>query len=166
MPIAIDYQVNTADAEGIPNAQQLQRWVSAAIARAGQDTTTNMADAELTVRVVDTSEGQQLNHDFRGRDYATNVLSFPFSAPVELPIPLLGDLVICAEVVKAEAEQQQKPLIDHWTHMVIHGTLHLLGYDHIEDDEAEHMEQLEREILATLDIADPYQVSTNTEHNA
>ena len=166
MPTAIDYQVNTDSDDGLPNLQQLQRWVNSALTQAAADAPHRFADAELTIRVVDNAEARQLNHEFRGRDYATNVLSFPFSAPVELPVPLLGDLVICADVVKAEAEQQHKPLIDHWTHMVIHGTLHLLGYDHIEDDEAEHMEQLERIILAELDIADPYQVSTNTEHNA
>jgi probable rRNA maturation factor len=166
MPITIDYQINTDNDIGLPSHQQLQSWVGAALTHAAADTPHKFADAELTIRVVDKTEGQQLNNEFRGRDYATNVLSFPFSAPVELPIPLLGDLVVCADVVKEEAEQQHKALIDHWTHMVIHGTLHLLGYDHIEDDEAEQMEQLECEILAALNIADPYQVSTNTEHNA
>ena len=162
MPIAIDYQINTASEQGLPSAEQLQQWVTAALHSAEDQ----MTDAELTIRVVDRSEGQQLNLDYRGRDYATNVLSFPFSAPVELPIPLLGDLVICAEVVAEEAKQQNKAGLDHWTHMVIHGTLHLLGYDHIDDDDAEQMEQLEKDILASLAIADPYQIPLNTEHNA
>ncbi|MGM0524895.1 MAG: rRNA maturation RNase YbeY [Pseudomonadota bacterium] len=163
MAIEVDYQVTIPDPDNsLPDADQIQRWVTAALAlaRPGQD------DAELTVRVVSKEEGQQLNKDYRARDYPTNVLSFPFEAPVELPVPLLGDLVICAEVVEDEAKQQHKAVIDHWTHMVIHGTLHLLGYDHLADDEAEIMEQLERQILAKLDIADPYQVFTNTEHNA
>ena len=90
------------------------------------------------------------------KDYATNVLSFPFESPIPLPVRLLGDLVICAEVVAHEAKSQGKPLLAHWAHMVVHGTLHLLGYDHIEEAEAEHMEQLERNILAALGYPDPY----------
>ncbi|MGM0481283.1 MAG: rRNA maturation RNase YbeY [Pseudomonadota bacterium] len=163
MTIELDYQVTVADPDNaLPTARQVQHWVSQVLTavRPQQD------DAELTVRVVDKDEGRQLNNAYRERDYATNVLSFPFQAPVELPIPLLGDLIICADVVAEQARQQHKAVSDHWTHMVIHGTLHLLGYDHIEDDDAEAMEQLERELLAELNIADPYQVLTNTEHNA
>ena len=160
MPIAIDYQINTDNADGLPNQQQLQRWVTTAITHAAADAPHKFADAELTIRVVEKTEGQQLNNEFRGRDYATNVLSFPFSAPVELPLPLLGDLVVCADVVKEEAEQQHKALIEHWTHMVIHGTLHpTQECDHIEDAEAEHMERIEKDALARLDIPDPYQIN-------
>lgn len=162
MTITLDYQINVTTTTELPSAEQMQHWVSAAVSAAS----TELDAAELTIRIVDSDEGLQLNKAYRGRDYATNVLSFPFDAPVQLPIPLLGDLVICADVVAEEAQQQHKALLDHWTHMVIHGTLHLLGYDHIQDDEAEQMEQLERDILASLNIADPYQVSTNTEHNA
>jgi probable rRNA maturation factor len=162
MTITLDYQINVTTTTELPSAEQMQHWVSAAVSAAS----TKLDAAELTIRIVDRDEGLQLNKAYRGRDYATNVLSFPFDAPVQLPIPLLGDLVICADVVAEEAQQQHKALLDHWTHMVIHGTLHLLGYDHIQDDEAEQMEQLERDILASLNIADPYQVSTNTEQNA
>ncbi|WP_241970563.1 MULTISPECIES: rRNA maturation RNase YbeY [Idiomarina] len=160
--MTLDYQINVTTTTELPSAEQMQHWVSAAVSAAS----TELDAAELTIRIVDRDEGLQLNKAYRGRDYATNVLSFPFDAPVQLPIPLLGDLVICADVVAEEAQQQHKALLDHWTHMVIHGTLHLLGYDHIQDDEAEQMEQLERDILASLNIADPYQVSTNTEQNA
>lgn len=166
MMTTIDYQIELETTQPLPTQQQLQRWVNTAVAIARTNANDVTTDVELTIRVVDKAEAQQLNRDYRGRDYATNVLSFPFTAPVELPVPLLGDLVICADVVADEAMQQHKAVIEHWTHMVIHGTLHLLGYDHIDDDEAEHMEQLEREILAELNIADPYQVSINTEHNA
>ncbi len=162
MTITLDYQINVTTTTELPSAEQMQHWVSAAVSAAS----TELDAAELTIRIVDRDEGLQLNKAYRGRDYATNVLSFPFDATVQLPIPLLGDLVICADVVAEEAQQQHKALLDHWTHMVIHGTLHLLGYDHIQDDEAEQMEQLERDILASLNIADPYQVSTNTEQNA
>ncbi|WP_404402360.1 rRNA maturation RNase YbeY [Idiomarina seosinensis] len=163
MNVELDYQVTVADPDNcLPSADQVELWVSKALAAVRPE----QSDAELTVRVVDKEEGRQLNKAYRDRDYATNVLSFPFQAPVELPVPLLGDLVICAEVVTEQAHQQHKAVNDHWTHMVIHGTLHLLGYDHIEDEDAEAMEQLERELLAELNIADPYQLSTNTEHNA
>ncbi|MGL5337628.1 MAG: rRNA maturation RNase YbeY, partial [Aeromonas veronii] len=93
---------------------------------------------------------------YRGKDKPTNVLSFPFEAPPGLELPLLGDLVICRQVVEREAEEQGKPLMAHWAHMVVHGSLHLLGYDHIEDEEAEEMEALERDIMQELGFADPY----------
>ena len=115
---------------------------------------------ELTVRIVDAEEGQRLNREFRGKDYATNVLSFPAEMPEGLPkgvkFPLLGDLVICAPVVAREADEQGKALNAHYAHLTVHGVLHLLGWDHEDDKEADAMEQLEREILAELGIADPY----------
>ena len=111
---------------------------------------------EVAVRLTDDAEIQRLNRDFRGKDKPTNVLSFPFEAPPGLELPLLGDLVICCQVVEAEAVEQHKPLMAHWAHMVVHGSLHLLGYDHIEDEEAEEMEQLERDIMQELGFADPY----------
>ncbi|SHH71659.1 rRNA maturation RNase YbeY [Ferrimonas marina] len=138
------------EADNLPSEAQFQRWVDTALA-------SHQADSELTIRVCSTEESQQLNRDYRGKDKPTNVLSFPFEAPPGITLPLLGDLVICAEVVEQEAQQQQKAPMDHWAHMVIHGCLHLLGYDHIEDNEAEQMEALERQLLAQLDIADPYQ---------
>ncbi|WP_288791436.1 rRNA maturation RNase YbeY, partial [uncultured Enterobacter sp.] len=97
-----------------------------------------------------------LNLTYRGKDKPTNVLSFPFEAPPGIEMPLLGDLIICRQVVEQEAKEQQKPLEAHWAHMVVHGSLHLLGYDHIEDDEAEEMESLETEIMLALGYEDPY----------
>ncbi|WP_346797506.1 rRNA maturation RNase YbeY [Halomonas sp. Bachu 37] len=148
--VEVDRQVAT-QAEPLPSLAQLTRWVGAVLAR-HPDTSAR----ELTIRLVDEDEGRQLNHTYRGKDKPTNVLSFPFEAPPGIALPLLGDLVICHAVVVDEAEQQHKAVLDHYAHLVIHGTLHLMGYDHIEDDDAEVMEQLEREILATLGIADPY----------
>ena len=155
MNVQADYQVACQATQALPEQTDIEHWVATALELAGYQAD----DAELTVRIVDEEEGRSLNHDYRGKDYATNVLSFPFEAPIEMPIPLLGDLVICAKVVEREADEQQKPLMHHWTHMVIHGTLHLLGYDHIEDAEAEHMERIEKDALARLDIPDPYQIN-------
>lgn len=115
------------------------------------------ADSELTIRLVDEPEGRELNHTYRQKDYATNVLSFPADIPEGLlDIPLLGDLVVCIPVVEREAREQGKDLKAHWAHLVIHGCLHLLGYDHLEDAEAEEMEALERQLLAELGYPDPY----------
>ncbi|MBY5921900.1 rRNA maturation RNase YbeY [Ferrimonas balearica] len=137
------------EADNLPSQAQLEGWAALALA--------DRPDAELTIRITDEAESQQLNRDYRGKDKPTNVLSFPFEAPPGIDLPLLGDLVICAAVVAREAEEQHKAPMDHWAHMVIHGCLHLIGYDHIEDDEAEEMESLERQLLAQIGIADPYQ---------
>ncbi|GAA5186112.1 rRNA maturation RNase YbeY [Ferrimonas gelatinilytica] len=145
----LDLQIAVEDAN-LPTHDQFQAWVDAALA--GQ-----AGEHELTIRVCDAAESQQLNRDYRGKDKPTNVLSFPFEAPPGIELPLLGDLVICAEVVAQEAAEQEKSLMDHWAHMVIHGCLHLIGYDHIEDQDAEEMEALEQQLLAQLGIADPYQ---------
>ncbi|MDE2087017.1 MAG: rRNA maturation RNase YbeY, partial [Xanthomonadaceae bacterium] len=111
---------------------------------------------ELSIRIVDADEGRELNRDYRGKDYATNVLSFEADLPPELKLPLIGDMVICSPVVAREAAEQGKRPRDHWAHLTVHGTLHLLGYDHIVAAEAEAMEALETRILAGLGIADPY----------
>ncbi|RWU23972.1 rRNA maturation RNase YbeY [Pseudomonas alkylphenolica] len=133
-----------------PDEQQFRRWCELALRH-------RTADSEMTIRLVDEAEGRELNHTYRHKDYATNVLSFPADVPDDmLDIPLLGDLVICIAVVEREAAEQGKSLEAHWAHLVIHGCLHLLGYDHIEDDEAEEMEALERELLAELGHPDPY----------
>ena len=113
-------------------------------------------ESEVTIRLVDDAESHELNLTYRGKDKPTNVLSFPFEAPPGIEMPLLGDLIICRQVVEQEAKEQQKPLEAHWAHMVVHGSLHLLGYDHIEDDEAEEMESLETEIMLALGYEDPY----------
>ncbi|GGQ17874.1 rRNA maturation RNase YbeY [Shewanella litoralis] len=133
----------------IPTQAEFKTWVRTAI---GQ----TMPEVELTIRVVEIAESQQLNLTYRGKDKPTNVLSFPFEAPPEVELPLLGDLVICAKVVEQEATEQNKPLNAHWAHMVIHGCLHLLGYDHIIDEEADEMESLETQLVEGLGFSDPY----------
>ncbi|MFT7559133.1 MAG: putative rRNA maturation factor [Flavobacteriales bacterium] len=120
-------------------------------------------ETELSLRIVDRAEIQALNAQYRGKDTATNVLSFPTDLPAELELPLLGDIIVCAEVVEREATEQNKSLNDHWAHMLIHGCLHLQGYDHIDDDEAEIMEGLETRLLAELSIVDPYSTTSYTQ---
>ena len=112
---------------------------------------------ELTIRIVNIEESQQLNNQHRNKDKPTNVLSFPFEVPEGIEHNLLGDLVVCAHIVKEEAKEQNKNLLDHWAHMIIHGCLHLLGYDHINDADADEMEALEIKILAELSINNPYE---------
>lgn len=148
--ITVIYQVACDDGD-LPSETAVEGWVAAALDGRREV-------AEVVVRVVGPEEGCRLNRDYRGRDYATNVLSFPFEAPPGLDedLPELGDLVICADVVAHEAAEQAKPPSHHWAHMVVHGTLHLLGYDHMEEAEAREMESAEREILAGLGIPDPY----------
>ena len=136
---------------GIPSSASFRRWVEAALRGARRRKAT-----ELSIRIVDADEGRELNRDYRGKDYATNVLSFEADLPPELKLPLVGDMVICAPVVAREAAEQGKRPSDHWAHLTVHGTLHLLGYDHIVAAEAEAMEALETRILAGLGIADPY----------
>ncbi|MEH6388199.1 rRNA maturation RNase YbeY [Pseudomonas profundi] len=145
--IEVDIQRAT-EASGQPDDESLRRWAGLALR--------GKPGHELTIRLVDADESRELNHEYRGKDYATNVLSFPSDLPPELNIPLLGDLVICVPVVLQEAAEQGKTAEAHWAHMVIHGCLHLLGYDHIEDTEAEEMETLERQLLGELGISDPY----------
>ncbi|MFO7704154.1 MAG: rRNA maturation RNase YbeY [Halopseudomonas sp.] len=146
---SIELDLQTAcSAPDLPDEDSFRRWAGLALQ--------GKPGHELTIRLVDEAESQSLNRQYRGKDYPTNVLSFPADLPPELNIPLLGDLVICAQVVAREADEQDKPLQAHWAHMVIHGCLHLLGLDHSDDTEAEQMEALERQLLAQLGIADPY----------
>ncbi|MDN2481773.1 rRNA maturation RNase YbeY [Vibrio astriarenae] len=149
MSIALDLQLAVEDESTLPTQLQFQQWLEAAI-------TLFQPQAEVTVRIVDEQESHQLNHEYRGKDKPTNVLSFPFETPPGIELDLLGDLIICRQVVEREAQEQNKPLHAHWAHMVVHGSLHLLGYDHIEDDEAEEMESLETEIMQKLGFEDPY----------
>ena len=146
---SIEVQI-VGEMAGVPDADWLAHWVQAALV--GED-------GAVTVRVVDSAEIHALNRDYRDADKPTNVLSFP-TGPIEgLPpeesVPL-GDIVICADVVGAEAEEQGKPVEDHWAHMLVHGTLHLLGYDHMTDAEAQEMEQLEIRILESGGVRNPY----------
>ncbi|MBM7061413.1 rRNA maturation RNase YbeY [Pseudomonas sp. UL073] len=146
--VELDLQIATTATH--PTAALFQRWCELALRQ-------RQGDSELTIRLADEPEARELNHTYRAKDYATNVLSFPADVPDEmLDIPLLGDLVICPAVVEREAAEQGKAPEAHWAHLVIHGCLHLLGYDHLEDVEAEEMEALERELLAELGHPDPY----------
>ena len=145
----IDLQIACEQESGLPTAQQIEQWATAAVQPQSDE-------VEMTVRIVDEAESHELNLNYRGKDCPTNVLSFPFECPDEVELPLLGDLVICRQVVEREAQEQDKPLMAHWAHMVVHGSLHLLGYDHIEDAEAEEMESLETQIMTGLGFADPY----------
>jgi len=148
MSIILDLQL-ASTAGNLPSEAQIQSWLNAAVSPF-------QPVAEVTVRIVDEAESQQLNFDYREKDKPTNVLSFPFQCPPGIELPLLGDLVICAGVVAQEAREQQKSLDAHWAHMVVHGSLHLLGFDHINDDDALEMEAQEIQILAELGFADPY----------
>ncbi|CBA16567.1 rRNA maturation RNase YbeY [Xanthomonas albilineans] len=153
-PLRLDVGVSYAlPRVGLPAATSFRKWV--AVALKGR-----IREADLAIRLVDQREGRALNQHYRGKDYATNVLSFPAELPDGLPkgirLPLLGDLVICAPVVAREAAEQGKPLNAHYAHLTVHGVLHLLGWDHEDDKEAEAMEQLERQILGELGLSDPY----------
>lgn len=146
--ITIQYAVKNI---GMPSTAQLKHW-------AKQVLKLNTKTAELNIRVVDKMEISALNTQYRHKTYATNVLSFPFDTPKEIEdeIPFLGDIVICAEVVNQEALQQNKSKEAHWAHMIIHGTLHLLGYDHETDADAAIMEPKEIAILQSLGFSNPY----------
>ena len=148
LQIHVGYAVPRA---GLPAPASFRRWVAAALRGARR-----RKPAELAIRIVDADEGRALNRDYRGKDYPTNVLSFPAGLPPGLRLPLIGDLAICAPVVLREAGEQGKPARDHWAHLTVHGVLHLLGYDHIDHRDADAMEALETRILASLGIADPY----------
>ncbi|MDA1343333.1 MAG: rRNA maturation RNase YbeY [Proteobacteria bacterium] len=144
----IEVQVVFSSA-GQPDKAQIQQWIDAALQDYDKDT-------EIVVRIVDVHESSQLNKQYRHKPGPTNILSFPADIPEGIGLNLLGDLVVCAPVVEREAIEQQKLLTHHWAHIIIHGVLHLLGYDHIEDTEAELMESLEIKILQTLNISNPY----------
>lgn len=154
MPVELDLQnvieALSPEAGTIPEQQQFEQWVEAAIEDANSNT-------QLTIRLVSIDEMTELNQSYRNKPGPTNVLSFPFDAPPEVDIALLGDIVICAAVVEREALEQNKPLDAHWAHMVVHGCLHLLGYDHMKEREAEVMEALEIDILAGLGYNNPYE---------
>jgi probable rRNA maturation factor len=155
MSVRIDVQVS-GTRTGLPPVAKLRHWARSALA--GRRST-----AELSIRIVDAAESQALNRQFRAKDKPTNVLAFPAELPPELGLPLLGDVVICREVVADEAAAQGKAPEAHWAHMVIHGTLHLLGFDHQDPAQAAEMETLESELLAELGWPDPYE-ETDAHH--
>jgi len=149
MTFQIDIESNSQSLQ-IPAVVDIERWISAAL------NSQQLSQAEVSVYIVDNDESQTLNAQYRGQDKPTNVLSFPADLPEEVDIPLLGDLVVCAPVVEREAAEQGKSLAAHWAHMLVHGSLHLLGYDHIDDSEAEVMEALETTIIVDLGFPAPY----------
>ena len=153
MDLFVDLQIATESEDQIPDLALMETWIKKAVL-AGSSA--EKEEAELTVRIVEDSESQTLNHQYRDKDKPTNVLSFPFQNPPGLTLPLLGDLVVCKNIVESEAINQSKTLTEHWAHMLIHGTLHLLGYDHIDPQEATIMESLETKLLIELGFADPY----------
>ena len=143
-----------------PTDEDIQSWVETTLDT--EQRTHHGSDVELTIRIVDEAEISDLNQRYRQKTGSTNVLSFPVDEDLPLEVPLLGDLVICAGVVAREAQQQHKPLKQHWAHMVVHGTLHLLGYDHIDSEQATIMEQKEINILEKFGYANPYEVTTDS----
>jgi probable rRNA maturation factor len=149
-PIQFDVSVSYGlPRVGLPASVSFKRWATAAAWG-------RIRRADLAIRIVDNKEARSLNRHYRGKDYATNVLSFPAELPEGVTVPILGDLVICAPVVAREAKDQGKSLVAHYAHLTIHGVLHLLGLNHEDTREADAMEQIERDILAKLGFADPY----------
>jgi len=134
---------------GLPGDSDFERWIKAVFGN-------HPENVSVTVRLVDSEESRLLNQRFRQQDKATNVLSFPADIPAGLDLPDIGDIIICAPLVEREARQQSKQTIDHWAHLTVHGVLHLLGYDHISDQQASVMEAKEKLILAQLGVGDPY----------
>jgi len=145
LSLSVQYAI---DQEGLPSRSQFKKWVKAAL----------RVDTEVTIRVVDEEEGRMLNSSYRGKDYATNVLTFPLT---EVP-HLMGDIIICAPVVASEAHAQNKSIEAHYAHLTVHGVLHLHGYDHITEPQAELMESLEVTILQKLGYANPYRILEDT----
>jgi probable rRNA maturation factor len=155
--ITIDYQIAVKDTAGLPEEADLVKYAETA----AQDL---VANAAMTVRIAEEDESHALNMEYRHVDRPTNVLSFPYELPEDLPPEALadfpenylGDLVICKSVVEREAQEQNKTPEEHWAHMVVHGTLHLLGFDHLTDAEAQEMETRETAALKELGFPDPY----------
>jgi probable rRNA maturation factor len=153
--MTVDLQI-ASEVRSLPCEAEIRSWIASVL-----DAVPGTRATEVSVRIVDQEESRSLNHRFRGKDKATNVLSFPVVDDVISGLPdaarqSLGDIVVCGPVVEAEAAEQRKPVADHWAHMLVHGTLHLLGYDHEACDDAEVMEAIERRILAAQGVPDPY----------
>ncbi len=145
----VDFQI-VSDSKQLPSQTLFKGWVDAVLKDDSQD-------SEIVIRIVDEDEMIQFNQQYRNKIGSTNILSFPFDAPEGVESELLGDLLICAPVIECEASQQTKKLEHHWAHMIIHGVLHLIGYNHLEKLEAEEMESLEIKILRSIKIDNPYE---------
>ncbi len=150
----LDFQI-VSQSKQLPTLDQFQYWVDAILKDGTQD-------SEIVIRIVDEDEMTRFNEQYREKKGSTNILSFPFESPEGFDSNLLGDLLICAPVVENESRLQNKKLEHHWAHMIVHGVLHLLGYDHIDDKEAEEMEALEIKILKTIKIKNPYEEKSKT----
>jgi probable rRNA maturation factor len=146
--LELDVQYPDTRLEASITPEMITRWVQASL----------LGPAELAIRFVDAAEGQVLNRDYRHKDYATNVLTFAYNEGEELADdePVQADIVLCTDVLQREAEEQKKTVEEHVAHLVVHGVLHAQGYDHEHDEEAEEMEQLERDIMEALGYPDPY----------
>ena len=151
----LDFQVVSKSTQ-LPTAEQFKAWVNAVLVDESED-------SEIVIRIVDEDEMIRFNEQYRGKKGATNILSFPFDPPEGTDSQLLGDLLVCAPIVELEAKQQNKNLEHHWAHMIIHGVLHLIGYDHINDMDAEEMEALEIKILIKIKINNPYEEKVTNE---
>ena len=155
MEIILDLQ-NVVDSKQIPDLSKMKKWVSKTL----ENLNANFNQPEITIRVVSLAESQELNHQYRDKNQPTNVLSFPFEVPEMIPVEdfaeFLGDLVVCEDIIVQEAKEQKKSLESHWAHMIIHGLLHLVGFDHITAKDAEEMEGIEVKVLAELGFANPY----------
>ncbi|MFP3029563.1 MAG: rRNA maturation RNase YbeY [Arsenophonus sp.] len=148
--VILDLQLACSNHNGLPSETTFQHWLEAFLPQF-------QSKSEITIRIVNIAESQHLNLKYRGENKPTNVLSFPFKGPDNITLALLGDLIICHKVVEKEAIEQQKSNYAHWAHIVIHGCLHLLGYDHLNDFEAEKMETIETKIMQKLGYNNPYQ---------
>lgn len=147
--VILDLQIACISSKVLPDKKKFHRWLSAALLH-------YQTPSEVTIRLVDKDESNALNLAYCGKDKATNVLSFPFDAPAGIMLPLIGDIVICCPLVEQEAAEQGTTPEAHWAHIVVHGSLHLLGYNHIKNDEAKKMESLESEIMYKLGYPNPY----------
>ena len=149
----LDIQV-VSQSKQLPDQEQFQYWVDAVLNDGSED-------SELVIRIVDEAEMTQFNEQYRDKKGSTNILSFSFEVPEGVDSNLLGDILVCAPVVEKEAQDQHKELDHHWAHMIVHGVLHLLGYDHVDDQDAEEMEALEIKILKKIKIRNPYEENSN-----
>lgn len=148
MSIELELQI-ASQVQTLPHPSQFREWVSATLWG-------RVDTGEMVIRIVDEEEGKELNEQYRHKEGATNVLSFPYEPTPGIASRYLGDIVICAPVVQEEADKYNKSILGHWAHMVVHGTLHLIGYDHELEDEALEMKRVETKILVTLGFLPPY----------